>query len=77
MEQSLSHIPVSKRGELLALRRMGLVSGMESSSSSSLDAYDKVFNGDPCNEQALRELFSPEGDVGPHKRHHRRAAARA
>ena len=75
--QSLSHISVSKRGEHLVLKRLGLTSGMSSPSTSAMKAYEEIYSGDPGNMQALRELFLPDGDMGPCKQRRRRSAARA
>jgi len=75
--QSISHIPASKQGEHLVLKRLGLTSGMPSPSTSALKAYDEIFSVDPGNMQALRELFPQDSDVGAHKRRRLRSAARA
>jgi hypothetical protein len=74
---SLSHIPASKRGGHLVLKRLGLTSGMPSPSTSALKAYGEVYSGDPDNMQTLRELFPLDGDVGSRKRRRRCSAARA
>jgi hypothetical protein len=62
--QSISHILASKQDGHLVLKRLGLTSGMSSPSTSALKAYDEIYGGDPGNMQALRELFSPDGDIG-------------
>ena len=75
--EHILHILVSKRGEHLVLKRLGLASGMSSPSTSALKVYDEIFSGDPSNTQALRELFPPDGDVGASKQCRRRSAAQA
>ena len=64
--QSIAHIPASKQGEHLVLKRLGLTSRMSFPSTSALKAYDEIFSGDPGNMQTLRELFSAD-DVGVRK----------
>lgn len=40
---------------------------MASPPTSAMKAHDEIYSGDPGNTQALRELFSPNGDMGPRK----------
>ena len=66
--QSMSHIPASKRGEHLLLKRLGLTSEMSPPSTSAMKVYEEIFSDNPGNMQVLRELFPPDGDVGARKR---------
>jgi len=75
--QSISHIPASKQGEHLVLKRLELTSNMSFPSTSAPKAYDEIFSGDPGNMQTLRELFLGDSDIGAHKQRRRRSAARA
>jgi hypothetical protein len=65
--QIISHIPASKRGEYLVMKRLGLASGMSSPSMSSLKAYEEIFSGDHVNMQTICELFLADGEVGARK----------
>ena len=47
--QSMSHIPASKRGEHIILKRLRLTSGMSSPSKLVMKAYQEIFSGDPDN----------------------------
>jgi hypothetical protein len=51
--QSISYISVSKRGEHLVLKHLGLTSGMSSQSASALKAYEEIYSGDPGNMQVV------------------------
>jgi hypothetical protein len=75
--QSLSHIPVPKRGEHLVLKRLGLTSGVSTPSTSAMKAYEEMYGGDPGYMEALCELFPSDSDVGAYKRRRRRSTARA
>ena len=59
------------------MKRIGLTSGMPSSSPSARKAYKEIFNGDPAHMLALCELFSTDGEVGARKQRRRRSVARA
>ena len=43
--ESLSHIPTSKRGEVLLMKRMGIAPLATPVSSASKGAYDTIFTG--------------------------------
>jgi hypothetical protein len=73
--QSLSHIPASKRGEFLVMKRLGRTKGQAELASTAKATYDEISGGNPDHMQALWELFPPKGDVGACKR--RRQTARA
>jgi hypothetical protein len=71
--QSLSRIPVARRGEYLVLKRLGQVSPLtESTAANKLNA---LFGGNPEDDEALRELFPDDCTVGGRRR--RRRAPRA
>jgi len=57
--QSLSHIPTSKRGEVVLMKRMGIAPLAAPVSSASKGAYDAIFLGNLTSSQveALDELF--------------------
>jgi hypothetical protein len=57
--QPLSHIPTSKRGEVLLMQRMGIALPAAPVSSASKGAYDTIFTGNLTSSQveALDELF--------------------
>jgi hypothetical protein len=69
--QSLSHIPVAKRGGHLVL---GLTSGMLTPSTLTMKVYEEIYGGEPGHIEALRELFLLDGDVGARKRQRRHSA---
>jgi hypothetical protein len=71
--QSISHIPASKRGEYLIMKRMGLISGAQHPSASDVQAFEEMISSD-SNEEALQLLFPPDCVVGPRKRRGRRRA---
>jgi hypothetical protein len=50
---SISHIPTSKQGKHLVLKRLRLTSGMSSPSTSALKTYEEIYSGDPGIMQAL------------------------
>jgi hypothetical protein len=72
--QSLSRIPVSKRGEFLVMKRLGQARGMIDASPAPSTKYDDIFGEDPENMEALRELFPEDGAVGGRKRRRRHTA---
>ena len=55
----MSHIPTSKRGEVLLMKRMGIAPLAAPVSSASKGAYDAIFPGNLTSSQveALDELF--------------------
>ena len=55
----LSHIPTSKRGKVLLMKRMGIAPPLAPVSSASKGAYDAIFVGNLTSSQveALDELF--------------------
>ena len=57
--QPLSHVPTSKRGEVLLMKRMGIAPLAAPVSSASKGAYDAIFPGNLISSQveALDELF--------------------
>ena len=57
--QPLAHIPISKRGEVLLMRKMGFAPPAGPISSASKRAYDDFFarNWTSSEVQALEELF--------------------
>ena len=57
--QPLAHIPISKRGEVLLMRRMGFASPAGPISFASKKAYDDFFarNWTSSEVEALDELF--------------------
>ena len=57
--QPLVHIPISKRGEVLLMRRMGFAPPADPISSASKRAYDDFFarNWTSSEVEALDELF--------------------
>jgi hypothetical protein len=75
-EQNFSHIPASKRREVLLLKRMGFSQGIQEPSPAAKQKYDEIFSGAGEHSVALRQLFPPEDDLGARKRR-RRPAARA
>jgi len=57
--RSLAHIPTSKRGEVLLMKRIANLSQATPTSSASKRAYDAIFTGNLTSGQvtALDELF--------------------
>ena len=41
--QPLSHVPASKRGQVLVMKRMGYLDGQMRPLTASKDAYDSIF----------------------------------
>jgi len=66
--QSLSQVPASKRGDVLIMQRMGYTKGLPAPSTSELEAFDKIFDGNltTSNNEALDALF-PDGRKGSSK----------
>jgi len=60
--QSLSRVPVSKRGEILVMRRLGLVTVGSSPNASAVKAYEDLYKPDASNVKALAAIFN--NDVG-------------
>jgi hypothetical protein len=69
--------PMAKRGEHLVLKRLGLTNGVSTPSTSAIKVYEEIYGGDPGHMEVLRELLSPDGDMGARKRRCRRSATRA
>jgi len=63
--QALSHVPASKRGEVLVIKRMGYLNGQARPSTASKDAYNSIFVDqlNPSHAEAMRQLFpDPQGE---------------
>lgn len=73
--QSLSRIPVSRRGEYLILKRLGQTSPM--SESTAANKFDALFGGSPKDDEPLRVLFHDGRSAGARKRRRRAPRARA
>ena len=86
--QPLSHVPTSKRGEVLLMQRMGIAPLAALVFFSSKGAYDAIFIGNltlsqvealdelfpVANTKAGRKLFSDAG-VGPRSQQRRHPAS--
>ena len=86
--QPLSHVPTSKRGEVLLMQRMGIVPPPTLVFFTSKGAYDAIFAGNlmwsqvealdelfpVANTKAGRKLFSDAG-VGQRSQQRRRPAS--
>jgi hypothetical protein len=57
--QQMDHIPASKRGEVLLMRKMGVLSANATPTSASRRTYDSVFRGNlsTADVEAFDELF--------------------
>jgi hypothetical protein len=55
----MDHIPTSKRGEVLLMRRMGFLEPSAPLSSAAKDLYESFFEGDisAADAEALDSLF--------------------
>ena len=55
--QPLSRVPASKQGEVLVMKRMGMLDGQPA--TIAMDAYDSIFVDqlNPSHAEAMRELF--------------------
>jgi hypothetical protein len=70
--QNIAHIPASKRGEYLALKRLGEAKSLPHTTAKF--TYDDIYGADSEHATALRELFPADDEVGPRKRGHRQSA---
>ena len=73
--QSLSQVPASKRGEVLIMQRMGYTRHLSAPSALELEAFDRLFDGNPTASEAkaLDELFPTVGKA-PSRQPQRRKA---
>jgi len=70
--QSLSRVPASKRDDVLIMQRMSYTKGPSASSTSELEAFDKIFDGNLTASNA-EALFS-NGGKGSSRQPRRRKA---
>ena len=61
--QSLSRVPASKRGNILIMQRMGLVTGLSTPNASMIKTYDALYEANPTtsNVEVLEALFQGGG----------------
>ena len=61
--QQMDHIPVSKRGEVLLMKKMGILAPSALISSTAKRSYDSYFQGtlSETNVEALDALFQHPG----------------
>ena len=55
--QAFSHVPASKRGDVLVMKRMGLLDGQ--TTTTAKNAYDSIFVDQlsPSHAETKRQLF--------------------
>jgi hypothetical protein len=61
--ESLSRVPISERGEVLIMQRMGYTKGPSVPSASELEVFDKLFDGNlsASNAETMDALFPAIG----------------
>ena len=64
--QSLSRVPASKRGEVLIMKHMGYIEGPSAPSTSEVEAFDSLFDGNlTASEAEAMDALFPAVGKGP------------